>query len=360
MSLTSLPTERKKALERQKLAITTRIRRNFWLKFISLATAVTLYFYVQAERNPNVTHPFTTPVFIEHRPEMVEVQADVQKVKVNISGPRSVLDVLKENEIRVSADFTGTPVDKVSQQRLRCHYDLIGAALEHRAEISFDPPEPARVTVMVFPRKTMLMSVSVHYLREAPAGFRYSPAEVSPQKVKVSGRLDRMDRIERLVVNAVGGESGVSIEGDFAVSARDANGNPVEEVTLTPPSVHVTIPLAEEPYSKIVSISPDIHGSPLAGYTLDDVQPTPMQVRIIGTPAQVTRIATILTGAISIKDRMADLETDAPLIIPIGITVRALDNTPVQKVHVRVSLKRLSTPIVQPTIPEPVIPIPKP
>ncbi len=360
MSLTGLPLESQKALERQKLAIITRIRRNFWYKFISLATAVMLYFYVQAERNPNVSRAFTTPVVIEHKPDSVEVQTDTLKAKVNVTGPRSILDLLKEGDLRISADFAGTPVDKVASQKLHCRYDLIGSALEHRAELSFDPPEPVRLPVMVFPQKTIQMSVSVHYLREAPTGFRYNAAEVKPSKIKVTGRLDRVERIERLVVNAVGGESGASIEGDFMVTARDSNNNPVEEVTLSPATVHVTIPLVVEPYSKIVSVSPDIYGSPLAGYALDYVQTTPIQVRVVGTPAQVTRISTLLTEKIPIKGRMEDLETDALLLIPDGIVVRTLEDKPVQKVHVRVSLKRLSTPVVQPNNPESAVPVPKP
>lgn len=351
MSLTSLPIESKKALERHKLALTERIRRNFWLKFISLATAVLLYIYVQAERNPILTRPFTAPVLIEHRPENVEVQTDAQKIKVNVSGSRSVMDLVKDGEIRVMADFEGTAIDKVSAQKLRCHYDFIGSAAEHRLELSLDPPEPGRLPVMVYPQRTTPVNVSLHYLREAPEGFRYNAAEVSPPKVKVSGRLDRVDRVERVVVNAVGGEAGASIEGDFVVSARDSDNNPVEDVTLTPSTVHVTIPLVVEPYSKIVSISPDVRDTPRAGFTLYDIQVSPIQVRVTGRPNLVNRIATLLTQSISIRDRTEDLETDVPLSVPEGVTVRTLDDKPLHHVHVRVALKRVVPPTAQPTIP---------
>lgn len=364
MSLTSLPTAGKKALERHKLALTERIRRNFWLKLISLATAVLLYFYVQAERNPNITRPFTTPVLIEHKPEEVEVQADPQKIKVNVSGPRSVMDLLKDGEIRIIGDFAGTPIDKVSPQKLRCHYEFVGSAAEHRIELSLDPPDPPRLAVMVYPQKTTRLLVSLHYLREAPVGFRYNAAEVSPPTVKVSGRLDRVDRVERVVVNAVGGAAGAAIEGDFNVLARDNNNSPVEGVTLTPDNVHVTIPLVVESYSKIVSISPDVNDQPQAGFRLYDVQVTPLQVRVTGQPSQVDRISTLQTHPISIRDRMEDLETDVQIDVPSGVAVRTLDNKPLHHVHVRVTLKRTVSPPA-PTSPptgteSPVTPIPKP
>lgn len=364
MSLTSLPAASQKALERHKLALVERVRRNFGLKFIALAAAVLLYFYVQAERNPNVLRGFTTPVFIEHKPDDVEVQADPQKIKVNVSGPRSVMDILKEGEVRVIADVTGTPVDKVGPQKLRCRYDFIGSAAEHRLELSLDPPEPSRLTVMVYPQRTTAVKVSVQYLREPPAGFRYNAAEVRPPKVKVSGRLDRVDRIERVVVNALGGEAGSGIAGDFLVSARDNNDKPVEGVTLSPSSVHVVIPLVVEPYSKIVSISPDIKDTPQPGYTLYDIQVSPIQVRVTGRPNLVNRISTLQTVPISIRDRMEDLETDVALVNPDGVMVRTVDDKPVKKVHVRVSLKRVAPPNITPVPPggtdSTVVPIPKP
>ncbi len=364
MSLTSLPLESQRALERHKLALMERIRRNFGLKFISLATAILLYFYVQAERNPNVTRTFTTPVLIEHKPDDVEVQAYPQKIKINVFGPRSVMDLVKDGEVRIIGDFQGTPTDKVSQQKLRCHYDFVGSAAEHRLEINVDPLEPLRLPVMVYPQRTTLVNVSLHYLREAPEGFRYNAAEVSPAKVKVSGRLDRVDRVERVVVNAVGGEKGASIEGDFLVSARDSDNNPVDGITLTPSIVHVTIPLVVETYSKIVSISPDIRDTPQAGFTLYDIQPNPTQVRISGRPDQVTRISTLLTKSITIKDRMEDLETDVALMIPEGVKVFNLDNKPLHRVHVHVALKRAVPPTVQPSPPtgadKGITPIPNP
>jgi YbbR domain-containing protein len=351
MSLTSLPIESKNALERHKLALTERIRRNFWLKFISLVTAILLYFYVQAERNPIVMKPFTTPILIEHKPENVEVQIDPQKIKVNVSGPRAVMDLVKDGEIRIAADFEGTPIDKVSAQKLRCRYDLIGSAAEHRLELSLDPPEPSRLPVMVYPQRTTAVNVSLHYLRQAPEGFRYNAAEVNPAKVKVSGRLDRVNRVERVVVNAVGGEAGATIEGDFVVTALDSDNNPVADVTLSPTNVHVTIPLVVETYSKIVSVSPDIKDTPQAGFTLYDIQVTPIQVRVIGRPNQVNPISTLRTQPISIRDRMEDLETDVPLIVPDGVAVRTLDDKPLRHVHVRVTLKRTVPPTSQPVAP---------
>jgi YbbR domain-containing protein len=363
MSLTSLPIESKKALERHKLAFTERIRRNFWFKFVSLVTAILLYFYVQAERNPNVTHAFGTPVLIEHKPENIEIQTDLQKIKINVTGPRSVMDIVKDGEVRIIADFTGTAVNKVAAQKLRCRYDFIGNAAEHRAELTLDPPEPARVPVMVYPQRTTSVNVSLHYLREAPAGFRYNAAEVSPPKVKVTGRLDRVDRVERVVVNAVGGEAGASIEGDFLVSARDSSNNPVEDVTLTPSTVHVTIPLVVEPYSKIVSISPDVQDTPQANFKLYDIQVSPIQVRVTGKPILVNRISTLVTRPISIRERTEDLEADVAIIVPDGVTIRTLDDKPLNHVRVRVALKRV-TPATVPTGPTigtdpPITPIPK-
>jgi len=204
---------------------------------------------------------------------------------------------------------------------------------------------------MVYPQRTTKVNVSLRYLRQAPEGFRYDSPDISPSKVKVSGRLDRVDRVERVVVNAAGGAKGATISGDFPLSARDSENNPVDDVVLTPATVHVTIPLVPETYSKIVSISPDVGDTPQAGFTLYDILVSPMQVRVIGRPSQVNRISTLLTRPISIRDRMEDLETDVELIVPDGVIVHALDDKPLHRVHVHIALKRAAAPTVQPAPP---------
>jgi len=107
--------------------------------------------------------------------------------------------------------------------------------------------------------------------------------------------------------------------------------------------VHVTIPLVPETYSKIVSISPDV-GEPQAGFTLYDIQVTPIKVRVSGRPSLVDRISTLQTRPISIRDRMEDLETDVALHCAGRVTVRTLDDKPLHQVHVRVALKRAVPP----------------
>ena len=348
MSLTGIPLESKQALSRKKVALLARLRQNMLLKVISLAASILLYVYVQGERNPTVSRPFTAPILYAHRPEDVEIQTDQQQNKVNVSGPRSVLDLLKDGDIRIRADFGEVPRDRVSTLRLRTRYELVGSANDHKADLTFDPPEPPHESVVVFPQKTQQIAVTVHFSREAPAGFQYAAPLVNPPKIAVTGRVDRVNRIARAAVNAVSIESGATIEGDYLVSARDGDDNQVDGVTLTPPSVHVTIPRVEAPYSKIVSVSADVREQPASGYTLQDLEVTPNQVRVFGRPQQVNRLTTLLTNQISVHDRMEDMVAEVGLALPAGVMAQDADGKTITHVHVRVKIHKLVTPTAPP------------
>ncbi len=336
------PSNRKSAqvLEKQRIALLARIRRNFVLKAVSLATALLLYFYVQGERNPTVTHSFSAPVVYSKLPDGVEVELDQPQLDVRVSGPRSVMEMLKEGDLRIQADLRGIPTDRVSSQRVRLRYDVSGLLRERVQELTFDPQALPRMQIQVYPQKVDEINVTVHDPREAPAGFRYGKFTVSPIRVRMAGRLDRITRVESVVANATPSETGAEINADFPLTARDANNKPVDGVVLSPGVVHIVVPIIEEPYSKVVSISPDITDQPLPTYQISEVAASPPQVRVTGKPEDVNRISTILTRPISARDFMENHTLRVGLRLPAGITIHDLAGNPLSFITVVMVIHR--------------------
>ncbi|HZT41708.1 MAG TPA: CdaR family protein [Chthonomonadaceae bacterium] len=315
-----------------------RLRQNLFLKAISLIAAILLYVYVQAERNPIVTRPLTIKIQREHVPPDVDVESDQSQLAIMVTGPRILVDPLKDTDIVAVANLAHVGS---GEQRVHTTYRFPHFAAETAQELIIDPPSP---TVRFIVHPPVWMPVQVEFHNEPPPGFHYGRPEVHPAHVKVVGSADAVRHVARLVVNAVSPEVGSPIEGDFPVSAWDADKDPVEDVKLMPAAVHVTVPLSAEPSAKTVLVSPSVTDLPLPPYQIKSLMVTPQQVKITGRPERLIEISTLITEDISVRDLTANHEFIVTLMTPPGVTVHDMEGHPIHTVHVRVLIGRAAPP----------------
>lgn len=320
-----------------------RLRQNLLLKVISLATSILLYYFVQAERNPTVTRQFLAAVHTAHVPPDVDVESDQYQFAVSVTGPHTIVDTLKDTDVQAIADLGHIGS---GEQRVPIQYRVPRLPRDSELQLTFDPAAPL-VRFQIYPPH--LMTVSMQYPNEPPPGFRYGHAEAHPARVKIVGNADHVTRVTRLVVNAAPSEIGIPIDGDFPVSARDADGIPVTGVSIVPPTVHVTVPLTIEPSTKVVPISPDISDLPLPPYRITSITVTPRQVKIAGRPETLNATSTLLTQAISVRDLAENREFKTGLVTPADVTVYDPAGRPLHTVAVRIGIGRATEPSSAPS-----------
>src|SRR5205823_5586475 len=131
---------------------------------------------------------------------------------------------LKDGDIKALADFADIQVGD-TKRPVRLQFKKPDKA----PNITIDPSLRS-IKVQFYSQKTRQVEVKANYNKEAPPGLRYGTPEIRPHLVKVKGRDDRVNRVDQVVVNATPTEPMTSIEGDFAVSARDSDNNPIEGV----------------------------------------------------------------------------------------------------------------------------------
>lgn len=350
MSFSSQYTGGKQAIKRQRIALIQRIRRNFALKFISLLASILLYFYVQQERNPTIPRQFNVPIILEALPPDVTVDTDIQQVLVTVTGPQPVVDALKESDIRIVADLHSLPTDKVATERIKLRYE-VKLNQEIQNLLSYEPWPLPHLEVRVHPQRTREMAVEAHYPKETRAGYHYGTPDIRPSHVRITGGIDRVNRVTQIVADASSIEPGGGIDNDFTLSARDADNNPVEGITIDVPRVHVTVPIKEDPYAKIVSISPIIFDQPAPGYRMTKIAVTPNQVRIAGPLELVDPISTLTTEEIPVQSLTETRTVTVNLILPSGVTARDSSGNVITKVTVKMIVEKVAAPPVAPTTP---------
>lgn len=328
-----------------------KVRANFPLKLISLASAIVLYFYVQSERNPMIARTLVATISKINAPIDVEIETEPQQVLVNITGSRQIVERLKDGDVRAMLDLKGVIANDVRTVSLPLNATIPALSEEMRHEVVIEL-QTLRVKVTLYPPVTRTLSVHANYPKEPPAGFKYGQPEVRPGNVKISGRADFVNSVDHLVVNAAPNDTGAKIEGEFSILALDKKDNPVEGVTLNPARVRVYVQLVEDLPSKIIPISPEIPDQPLPPYSLSDITSTPQQVKIMGRPGRLEQISTLKTEVVSVRDMTQTQVLIVNLIIPPDITVRDASDKPVTTIKLRIEIQKTEpepTPKATPT-----------
>ena len=335
-----------------------RVKANFPLKMISLASAIVLYFYVQSERNPTIVRTLTATISKINAPADVEIETEPQQVSVNITGSRQIVERLKDGDVQATLDLKGIIAKDVRTVTLPLSATLPALSEEMRRDLLIEL-QILRVKVTLYPPVTRTLSVRATYPKEPPAGFKYGSPEVRPGTVKISGRADFVNAVDHLVVNAAPSAMGAKIDGEFSIMALDKKDNPVEGVMLTPARAQVYVQLVEDLPSKIVPISPEIPDQPLPPYSLSDITSTPQQVKIMGRPGRLEQISTLKTEIVSVRDMTQTQVLIVNLIIPPDITVRDAADKPVTTIKLRIEIQKTEPEPPPKTVPSPIRPTEK-
>lgn len=217
-----------------------RLRNNLWLKIFAVVLAVVSSVMVKVMVTPDGEIP-TQSVFTKEITVIAPTNSDLiptisqKEVTVTLKGQRSVLQRVVPSAISVELDLS-----------LR---DKPGNTFE---SLSVRPPsgtevsavEPMRVWAQVSKREMSSVPVKVRYLGEAAAGCSAGVAMSAPDKVKIVGPAEDIERVS--VVEALVSLSGAGRT--FSTRARtlfpiDASGSTISTVKVRGEGVDVTVPI---------------------------------------------------------------------------------------------------------------------
>jgi YbbR domain-containing protein len=115
--------------------------------------------------------------------------------------------------------------------------------------------------------------------------------------------------------------SGLDVDEDVDLVARDASDLKVDNVTLNPSTVHVQIQVGSQQRTETVPVKPMTTGTQAAGYNITSIDVKPSIVSVQGQADALGRLAgTANTKPISISGATHDVTVNVALDLPIGVT----------------------------------------
>lgn len=301
------------------------LRENIPEKMMALSSAILIWLYVNAERNPTIIQRFTVDVEVRHLQNGYESPiVNPSQVTVVLSGIRSHVEQIAPRGIRATVDASKIGEGK---QRLPVQLNLTKDLLQDvRVEIV-----PPTVQVTLTRRISKEFKVECLFVNAPPEGYVYLSPIVFPETATVTGPRERVSQVQRLIVNAVPNKVGGVIDEDVPIVAVDGANNPVSGVTVRPSHARVVLNLAPVNLTKPVLVTPMWKGKPAPSVAIEEIVIEPRTVVISGKPEVLARVHSVETEPIDIDNLTSDFARNVPL--------RAIDGAELTTSSVRVSVR---------------------
>jgi len=182
--------------------------------------------------------------------------------------------------------------------------------------VSYDPPG---VIVQVDEVVSQVIPVTIEH-GPVPEGIQVGPVSVEPALARISGASSRVQNVRSVGGHFVIDASGISIDEEVELEAYDEVGAIVPGVDVEPRSARVKVAVARQLAYGTVPVIPELVGEPAHGMRVDNVSVVPATVTVSGESSDIRQLDSLTTEPVDISGQSVELVTDAPLVLPDGIT----------------------------------------
>jgi YbbR domain-containing protein len=283
---------------------------------IALILAATVWVVAISEENPSreAFYPNRLSIEVINLSAGLVVYGDQpDSALIRVRAPEPSWNQFHPGSFRVVADLQGLGAGE---------HNIKLQVLSNDSQAVVTNIDPESVKIRLERVKSRQMDVHSDVLDAAPLGYAFRSPVISPTLVTVTGAEALVDQVNEVVADVYLRGSKSPIEREMTVLARDALGNLVQGVTITPATVTVKVQVEQRVGYKDVSIKTTLKGAPAPGYWVSNITVNPSSATIVGSPDAMAKIAGFVeTVPIDITGATADVSRRAVLSLPEGVSI---------------------------------------
>lgn len=293
------------------------IRKNLFWKLFALAVSLSLWAFVNAERNPQSSKTFTVTLEARNLTKgHIAEFLNAKEVTVSVQGPQRIVDGVRREDVSAWVSLPKNNGGNGSTIKTGEVFASVSGIAKNELDISVSP-STARVRTEAIRWKRL--PVEVKFLSPPPLGYSYSEPEIDPPSVAVSGKTSAVSRVTKVVIGLSGEHESQTIDGVFKATAVDAKGHTVPDVDLDEEDVRLKLRFVESPATKVVIVSPSVVGQPKFPATVSRVVVSPPTVTLEGRPAVLMDLSTVSTESVQIDGAESSVTKEAAVRVPNSV-----------------------------------------
>jgi len=285
----------------------------------AFALAISVWIAAVTGADPDETRLLPDPVAVEivgQDPTLV-INSDIPKeVEISLRAPVSVWRVLDADPslVRVILDLSGLSAGE--------HTSELQIQVDARP-VQILSASPKSVTFSLEPLATQTLPVDATLSGEAAIGYQTGEVEIDPVNVVVAGAQSQVEKVARTRVSVNFDGVRENVDRTLKVEVLDSKGQPVEGITVTPESIHVTLPVSQQGGYRDVAVKVITTSRVASGYRLTDISVFPPVVTVFATnPELVTNLPGVVeTAPLDLQNAKDDINTRLSLNLPEGVSI---------------------------------------
>lgn len=298
------------------------LRTNLGSVILALVLSVTVWVAATLEGNPFIEADYRSPIEIDLAgldPDHIITNDYTRTTRVRLRAQEETWASISADDIVVTADLSGlepgTHQVGLDVQVLVPQVRLISAT-------------PAQIRIDIEQRGERELPIRLDVDGQPSVGYSANEPELTPEVVTVRGPLSYVDLVAEVQANVSVEGKRDSFRGEVALLALDSEGNRVDDVTISPATVYVTVPISQVEGYKYVSIIPRTTGRPAAGYYVSNVAVTPSQIVLQGPPDVLNNMQPYIETNIDVTGLTDDVIVEVTLNLPPGVI--PIDQEPIE------------------------------
>ena len=168
---------------------------NLWLKLLSLALAVGLWFAVAHE--PVAELAVDVPIEFHNIPQNLEISSEtVPRAQIRVRGPQRVIRRLQPADIYADIDLT----DVKPGERT---YDLTSGEVHRPSELEVVQVVPSQFHIAFDWRETREVPIQPRLIGKFADGYRIARVLVDPSQLKIIGPKKHVDLVDAAITDPI-------------------------------------------------------------------------------------------------------------------------------------------------------------
>lgn len=292
---------------------------NFRTFLVALSLAIVVWISAVNSSDPDVTQLYPRPIPLEivgQDPGLVQAGEIPEEVQLTLRAPESVWEALAGDPgaIRAILDLSGL---SAGSHTVQVQVQIVARPVQIISVL------PDSVTFTLESLIASSLPVTLVVNGEPAVGFELGEPTIDPKTVVISGAesLVRSATQIRTAVNANNARE--DIDSVVPVVILDSESRPISGLTVSPGSVHVTVPLLQQGDYRDLAVKVETTGQVASGYNLTSISVFPPVVTVFASdPALVNALpGYVETSALDLEGAMENIETRLTLLLPEGVSV---------------------------------------